>query len=154
MPRLNNLLLLKEKISEAENIFIIHVIDQINNYAKLYLDLFFEEPISIALSAFKQIKKNIKPTLNVEILYKSIESDLTMLSGGELARVNLAFTLALCEIFNSQLVMLDESTANLDQDTTNLIFSSIKENCKFKICIVVAHNITEGIFDEVIDCRY
>jgi exonuclease SbcC len=147
-------ILLKEKISEAENIFIIHVIDQINNYAKLYLDLFFEEPISIVLSAFKQIKKNIKPTLNVEILYKSIESDLTMLSGGELARVNLAFTLALCDIFNSQLVMLDESTANLDQDTTNLIFSSIKENCKFKICIVVAHNITEGIFDEIIDCRY
>ena len=144
--------LLKDKFSEAENIFILSVIEQINTYAKNYLDLFFEEPISVILSSFKQAKnkKDIKPTLNVEIVYKSIESDLTMLSCGELARVNLAFTLALCEIFNSPLLMLDESTANLDQDMTNLIFSSIKENCKFKICLVVAHNITEGIFDKTV----
>ena len=149
-------MLLKTKISEAENIFISNIINKINNYAKFYIDLFFSEPFSLNLLAFKQGNENddIKPSINLELIYKGVESnDLTILSGGETQRVELAFTLALCEIFQSPLLLLDESTANLDQDTTDLIFSTIRENCKFKMCIVVAHNIVEGIFDNVLDCR-
>ena len=135
---------------EAENISIINTVEQINNNAKIYLDLFFDQPISITLSPFKQVKNNIKPSLNVEIFYKNEESDLDMLSGGEIGRINIAFTLALCDIFGSSLLLFDEATANLDQDTSNLIFSAIKENSINKLFIIVGHNMTEGIFDKII----
>ena len=144
-------LMLKEKISEAENIVLMNIINSINNYAKIYLDLFFvDDPISVILSAFKETKKVNKPSINLEIYYKGMECDLNMLSGGEIARVILSYNLALTEIFNIPLLMLDETTANLDQELTNVVFDGIKENFKGKKVLVIAHQVIDGIFDKVI----
>lgn len=144
-------LTLKEKISEAENIVLMNIINSINNYAKIYLDLFFvDEPITVVLSAFKETKKANKPSINLEIYYKGMDCDLNMLSGGEIARVILSYNLALTEIFNIPILMLDETTANLDQELTNVVFDAIKENFKCKKVLVIAHQVIDGIFDKVI----
>jgi len=144
-------LLLKEKILESESIAVSNIIESINTHAQIYLDSFFiDNPIIVRLLSFKETKKANKPQINIEIDYKGMECDLNSLSGGELSRVVLAFTLALAEMFNTPLLLLDESTASLDQDTTTIIFDSIKENFKDKMVVIIAHQVVEGVFDKII----
>jgi ABC-type transport system involved in cytochrome bd biosynthesis fused ATPase/permease subunit len=73
-----------------------------------------------------------------------------MLSGGETSRVILAFTLALAEIHNSPLILLDESTASLDQDLTSSVITGLKENFSNKLVVLIAHQVVQGVFDTVI----
>ena len=144
---------LKEKILEAESIAMINVINSINAHVQEYLDLFFvNDPISARLLPFKESKKSTKkPQVNIQIEYKGMEADLNMLSGGELSRVVLAYTLALGEIFNTPLMMLDECTASLDQDLTSTVIEGIRENYPDKMVIIVAHQSIEGCYDRVIE---
>lgn len=143
--------MLKEKILEAESIALLNIIDTINTHVQLYLESFFpDDPITISLQTFKETKKNTKPSINLAIEYKGMECELNMLSGGELSRVILAYTLALGEIFNTPLLMLDESTASLDQMMTSCVFNGIKENFNGKMVLIIAHQIVEGGFDRVI----
>lgn len=149
--RYSSAMTLKECILQAESISIISIINSINLHAQIYLDEFFQDnPISVNLSSFKQTKKDTKPQINVEIEYKGMEFELNMLSGGEISRIILAYTIALAEIFNSPILMLDEITANLDQENINYVFDAIKDNFKDRIMLVVAHQVTEGYFDNVI----
>jgi len=62
----------------------------------------------------------------------------------------LSYTLALGEIFNTPLLMLDESTASLDQSMTSCVFNGIKEHFNGKLVVIIAHQIVEGGFDRVI----
>ena len=142
----------KNIILSCEAAIMYDIINTINLTAKTYLDIFFEEdPINVNLSSFKENKKGmIVPTINVETEYKGMECDLSMLSGGELSRVILAFTLALNELFNSPLILLDESTASLDQESTNIVFEAIKNNCISKTVIIIAHQVVNGGFDNII----
>lgn len=147
----NASVLLKEKILEAESISILNIIETINNHSQVYLDHFFpDNPILVKLQTFKETKKDNKPQITIDIDYKGMETDLSSLSGGELSRVILAFTLALSEIFNSPILLLDESTASLDQDSTTIVFDAIKENFKNKFVLIVAHQVILGIFDKII----
>ena len=79
-----------------------------------------------------------------------MDCDLTMLSGGELSRVILAFTLALNEMFNVPLLLLDECTASLDQQLTSTVFDSIREHYNGKLVIIIAHQVVTGMFDKTI----
>ena len=110
-------LILKTKILEAESLAISNIIDTINLHARGYLDVFFSDhPISVQLQPFKETKKSTKPSVHVVIEYKGMECDLNMLSGGELSRVVLAYTLALSEMFNAPLLLLDECTHHIDRE--------------------------------------
>ena len=142
---------LKNKISEAESLTIANVISTINAHAQIYLDIFFcDEPIAVRLETFKETKKTVVPKINVQIEYKGMEMDLSLLSGGELSRVNLAYTLALAEIFNSSLILLDECTASLDQELTSAVVDGIKQNFSEKLVIIIAHQVITGTFDRII----
>ena len=143
--------LFRDKILETESIAIANMIENINSHSQLYLDHFFpDNPISVKLSAFKEGKTGDKPCINLEIDYKGIEHDLSMLSGGEMSRVILAFTLALAEIHNSPLILLDESTASLDQDLTSSVITCLKDNFSIKLVVLIAHQVVQGVFDKVI----
>ena len=99
---------------------------------------------------FKTTKKSTKPQINLSVNYKGVDCDLNSLSGGELQRVIVAFNLALSEIFNLPFILLDECTSNLDQESTNIIVSGIKNNFEKKNVIIIAHQVVSGIFDKVI----
>lgn len=152
---------LKLKISEAQNIALTSLVDTVNIYVQQFLDLFFEEPIVINLTMFKETdKKGLKatqPKVTVNLYYKGVlcPSDLSSLSSGEYARVSLAFTLAFHQINNNRVtpLMLDERTANLDQDLSTLIYSVIKENFPNQLLLVVAHQVITGPFDNIITLR-
>jgi DNA repair exonuclease SbcCD ATPase subunit len=144
--------MMKQKILEAESIAILNIINSINLHAQEYLDLFFPtDPIVVRLLPFKQTKKDAsKPQINLEIDYKGMEADISTLSGGELSRVVLAYTLALAEIFNSPLILLDECTASLDQDLATAVMEGIKKNFGNKLVVIIAHQIISGDFDKQI----
>lgn len=145
-------MLLREKILESESIAMLNIISSINMHTHAYLDSFFQDnPISVKLVPFKESKKGkIKPQVNLQIEYKGMEADLTMLSGGELSRVILAFALALGEMFNTPMMLLDECTASLDQELTGTVMEGIKDNFNGKIVILICHQVIEGQFDKVI----
>jgi DNA repair exonuclease SbcCD ATPase subunit len=148
----NSSLKLKEKIIEAESVYMINIINLINIHAKMYLDNFFSEnPIIVELQTYKKTSKKIKPQINLLINYKSMEADLSMLSGGEISRVILAFTLALGEIFSSPIMLLDECTSSLDQDLNEEIIESIKQNFKGKYTLIIAHQTINGKYDNVVN---
>lgn len=143
--------MLKDKILEAESIAMLNIIESINSHARLYLDSFFvENPINVILQPFKEVKDCKKPKINICIDYKGMDTDINMLSGGEQSRVVLAYTLALAEMFNTPILMLDECTASLDQDLTNSVFECIKDNFNGKSTLMIAHQVVMGTFDKII----
>ena len=68
---------------------VTEVIEEINLHAQMYLDSFVDD-MNVML-VFDGVK------LNVEVMQGGHDSDIQNLSGGELARVILAFTIALAE---------------------------------------------------------
>lgn len=147
--------LLREKILEAESIAMINIISSINSHTQCYLDSFFpDNPISVKLVPFKETKKGNsvtkKPQINLEIEYKGMEADINMLSGGELSRVILAYALALGEMFNTPMMMLDECTSSLDQELTGVVMDGIREHFNGKLVLIIAHQVVKGQFDKVI----
>jgi exonuclease SbcC len=143
-------MLLKELLCKAENIAITNFINSINIHAQTYLDIFFpDNPIIVRIKPFKTVKKGSidKPQINIEIDYKGMDIDQSMLSGGELSRVILSYALAFGEIFNSPFILLDECTSSLDQNLTSIVFEGIRENFRGKLVILIAHQIVTGVFD-------
>lgn len=135
---------LQNIIKKAEKLAIEETIDQINLHAQMYLDYFLEN-ISVCLAFDKDGTK-----LNVNIVQDNFESDLNNLSGGELARVILAFTIALAEMNNVKLLLLDECVSSLDQETTTNVIETVRNNFNGTI-ICIAHQTTTGIFDQVLE---
>jgi ABC-type transport system involved in cytochrome bd biosynthesis fused ATPase/permease subunit len=76
-----------------------------------------------------------------------------MLSGGELSRVILSFTLAFADLYGSPLILLDECTASLDQDLTSSVIAGLKDNFGEKLVVLIAHQVVQGTFDKVIELK-
>ena len=134
---------------------MLNVISSINTHTQGYLEAFFpDNPISVKLVPFKETKsgKTVKrkPQINLEIEYKGMEADINMLSGGELSRVILSFALALGEMFNTPMMLLDECTASLDQELTGVVMDGIRELFSGKLVLIIAHQVVKGQFDKVI----
>jgi DNA repair exonuclease SbcCD ATPase subunit len=151
--------LMKTKINEAEAIAISNMIRSINTHASMYLDLFFEEPISVTLLPFKRNqKKQEKPQINIRVDYKGMETEISPLSGGEKDRIILAYALAFSEMNNSPFLLLDECIKSLDSSLAAKVVTAIKHNYvgalsnqSGKLVILIAHQIVRGLFNEVID---
>lgn len=133
---------LQEIIKTAEKMAVREVIEEINLHAQMYLDSFVDD-MNVML-VFDGVK------LTVDVLQDGHESDLQNLSGGELARVILAFTIALAEINNVSLLLLDECVASLDQESTGQVIDAIKANFRGTV-ICIAHQTTTGVFDHVLE---
>ncbi len=105
---------------------------------------------------YKEVKSGssitTKPQIELDIQYKGLDTDFASLSGGERARVSLAFTLALSEIYQTPILMLDESISSLDYDATVDVLSAIKENMPNRTVLCVSHQANTGLFDHVIEC--
>jgi DNA repair exonuclease SbcCD ATPase subunit len=147
------------KINESESILLTNSIDTINYYINDYLEKFFpNDPIIVDIVPYKENKKGkkeseIKPGIDIKVFYKGEEIELTSLSGGEYDRVSLAIMLAFNNICKSDLILLDESVSSLDAELTSDILEKLKENLINKRIIVVAHQISTGMFDQIINTK-
>jgi DNA repair exonuclease SbcCD ATPase subunit len=141
---------LKKLIIDAEAKSLSNYIHTVNLHVMHYLDLFFlSDPISVELMLYKESKKKVKKfQINIEVKYKGMDIDLTAISGGEFDRVQLAFALALSEIGNSKLVLLDESISSLDQQTCSTVLDGIRSSGR--LTLIVSHQITSGEFDQIV----
>jgi ATP-binding cassette, subfamily C, bacterial CydC len=69
------------------------------------------------------------------------------LSGGEIRRIGIARAL----LHNAPLVLMDEPTESLDQQTEQQIIALIKQTCQGKTLLMVTHRLTDNpLFDRVI----
>jgi DNA repair exonuclease SbcCD ATPase subunit len=140
-------LLFKKKVTIAEQITLQFMINIINSHLSILLDDFFkEDPIQIYL----ELSNETRPQVNVIINYKGNKVDYKSLSTGEYARVKLAFDLTFKEILGEKIIMLDECTANLEQDLSTKIFKKIKDTFPSKTILIIAHQVITGHFDNIL----
>jgi DNA repair exonuclease SbcCD ATPase subunit len=144
---------LKSAVLKAESLALVQLVNAINDHAAMYLDAFFsDDPIEVSLKTFTAVKskKKVKPSIQTEILFKGNDMKLDGLSGGECARVVVAFNLALSDIMNTPVLMLDEVTANLDADLAETIFETVSAANAQKIVMAVAHQCVDGTFQNIL----
>lgn len=134
---------LQNLIKEAETKALESVIEQLNFYTQMFVDRFIDN--LIVEFSFKTNNK-----INVQVVQNGHKTNITSLSGGEYARVALAITLAMAELHDVELLMLDESIASLDQETTTAVVESVRENFNGTI-LCIAHQTVKGMFDKVIE---
>jgi len=87
----------------------------------------------------------------MEVEYKGMSCSLSRLSGGQKSRIVLAYTLALADIFNLPLIMIDECTSSLDEELNNIVMESLKQHFENKLILVISHQSVEGHFDNIIN---
>lgn len=143
---------LKKLILLTESEMIEKSMEHISSLVNLYCSRIFDEPITIQLSTQKKTKtQEDKVQVNLSVYYRKITCDISYLSGGEQARLNLAFILAFAHVFGSPLLLLDECTSNLDQQLTDVVMDQIADIQIPKV-ILIAHQIVEGKFQQIINC--
>jgi len=147
-------LTLQTKQHLAEILSMENVVNCINEMAKVYLDLFFEnEPIFVKCNILKKtkIKQKIKFEINTTIFYKGSDySSYTDLSQGELVKVNLSYILAMNEYHNSKMLLLDEFLENLDTEIIDNITLKLREISKNKCIIIINHGAVKGLYDYIV----
>jgi DNA repair exonuclease SbcCD ATPase subunit len=144
------MLLLKQKVIEAEHESLRFMINVINTHLSVLLQDFFSESFGDPIEIYLELVNETKPQINTVIHYKGNVVDYKSLSTGEYARVKLAFDLTFKEILGENIIMLDECTANLDQDLSTKIFNKIKDTFPSKTLLVVAHQVITGTFDRIV----
>lgn len=144
---------LEETSKQAEILAVERTVESINEHAQVYLAEMFEDPITVRLESFKKAKSGEKPMMNVSIDYKgNTYGSVDELSGGERQRCNLAFLLAVNDMLNSPLLLLDECINNLDGEVNSQVLEIIKSTCdEGKLVLVVSHEAIQGCFDEIVN---
>jgi len=142
---------LKQIILKTESEVINQKIREISQLVNTYLQYIFTEPITVQLQTLKKTQtQHEKVQVQLEVFYKNMKCDVSILSGGEQARMNLAFILAFAHIFHAPILMLDECTSNLDAELTETVIQQI-ENVGIPKVIMIAHQIVEGNFKQVLN---
>jgi len=129
-------------------------IAEINLRAAFWLDTLLEGRVSAELKTTKKMKSKNETidSINLEIMYKgqTLEKVHEDLSGGQYSRVMLAFQLALSDLYNSPILMLDEAARGCDIETIELMLDALRTVSKRKLVIIVEHNIPNFHFDKEI----
>ena len=149
---------LSTKLKEISDISQTQSIDSVINSLNMAAQsqenaLFPEYPMTAQLKTTKENKDgSVKPKISFAAQYKGVEiNNLEDFSGGEDDRLVLAFQLALNSLYNSPLLLLDESFTGLNEELVNLAIDNLKSLAQDKLVIVISHNVNHGEFDQVIE---
>jgi len=152
--KMKHLSKLKELAVKVECQQLQITVDSINAALSAILDSIFEEPITIQLRLFKQLKssKRIKPQVNISVKYRGAEyNGVNDLSGGEASRASLAFVIALSSVSRSRVLLLDETMSTLDDELREKCLVSLKQLLGgSKTIVVINHMDNQGDYDRVI----
>lgn len=106
----------------------------------ILLDLTIKENITYGIEfdidEFNQLVKGFKmdKLIKNNTLYKNLENNL---SGGEKQKISIIRNL----LKNSEMIILDEPTSNLDQDSKIFLLEYLKKIKQNKIIIIITHDI-------------
>ena len=79
-----------------------------------------------------------------------IYDNIDELSGGERQRCELAFLLAVCDMMNSPILLLDECLNNLDSTMNTDVLTYLRDICSTRLILIVSHEAVKGVFDKEI----
>lgn len=151
--RLGTLIALKETAQEVECATLQETVDSMNLVFEDVGNSIFDDPITIKLNLFKNLKTKdrVKPSVNFNILYKGGEYDnVNQLSGGEQDRVSVAVSIGLSRMSSSPILILDETIATLDAGAKDNVIKTLRHLIGVnKLVILVSHDVVEGIFDHI-----
>lgn len=145
------LLKLEEHVRHSESKCLDTLVNNINLHSQEIIDRFFDQKLVSKLTTMKEVKGKIKPCINISIEYNGDEVDGSELSGGEFARLALAYTLALSQIYKSKFIILDETISSLDETNTETVIDTINETMSGQTVIIVSHQANAGLFDSVLN---
>lgn len=151
--KLKKALKLKELSDAAATQSVASILSSINAHAKAYTELLFpSQGTVITLNNVKQNKDDtMRAKMSTTVFHKGVEYDsLEQLSGGEQNRAMLAFQLALSDLFNSPILLLDEAFAGAHTELKNDCIEGLRSVASRKLVIVIEHGLDDGLFDEVI----
>lgn len=141
---------LRQMVLKTETEMIHRKITQIAEHVNSFAEQMFTEPITVELlTSKKTATQHEKVQVQLEVFYKNMKCDVSLLSGGEQARLNLAFILAFAHAFDVPLLLLDECTSHLDQDLTETVIEQINAVGIPKV-VLIAHQLVEGNFQDVL----
>ena len=143
--RYENELFIQTQLKKILSEVLFEVLDDINEKAKVYIDNFFED-MSVNIVPITKEKNKI----DISIIYKTEQCQFKSLSGGEQQRIVAAFALAISEMYNTPLLILDEVTSNLDSESTSIVMSSLLRRNSNAYTVVIAHQVVEGKFNNTI----
>lgn len=112
----------------------------------------FSDPITVELSMLKTTKstKVTKPCAHLKIWYKGGEFDsLSQLSGGEGKRVSIAVELALTQLNNFPILLLDECLNGLDEELKESVLDVFHDLIGNKAILCIMHDGV-GMYDSVL----
>jgi DNA repair exonuclease SbcCD ATPase subunit len=144
---------LLELSKQASMMAIDHLLEEINFYATTTLAGFFpSEGTSIRLrNSYETQKGEQKPKISLEIFHKGqTPKKLSSLSGGEESRVTLAFQMALSELYNSPILLVDEGFVGLPLEQKLECIEMLKPISQKKLVCVIEHGMPEHVFDQII----
>lgn len=154
VSRLENLKQIKLYSDQAASNALNSIVQTININAKHYIDILFPDlGTSVSLSTTKINKDDsVRAKMSIKIFHKGTEyNSLKELSGGEQSRVCLAYQLALSDLFNSPILMLDEAFSGLQTDLKEECIEALKTVSLKKLIIIAEHGTNDALFDEVIE---
>lgn len=150
---LNHTTMLKEEATKTECSLLNNLVNNLNeSMDEICADL-FDKSMNIELSPYTTTKstKVTKQQFNFMISYGGgVFDHVNQISGGEGDRVSLALTLALNQLSQFPILILDETLSDLDQGIKNRTIEAIKTRINHTVLIVM-HEGVEGIYDHIID---
>ena len=141
--RLTNLHRLKNVIIQTQYDVHSQYMLSLNSYISKYSSSLFEQAISIKISTSKKLKSGVERSIiNIGFSYLGGEfSDIRSLCGGEKLRASVLVTFAFNRIFDSPILLLDESVTCLQADQRVDVTDIIKNSLGDKIVVLTCHEL-------------
>lgn len=143
----------REKINEAECLFLEKNVAIMNDEIEKTLQRLFNDPITVKLDTLRETKnKELRYQFDIKIYYRNnLYDSISQLSGGEQSRLSLALTLAFSKLTGKDVLLLDESLNSLNYELKTDIVDLLNE--LGKTVIVISHDDIAGMFDTVVEVK-
>lgn len=147
-------LALQKAGKDAEIVALSSTLRAINEYAGLYLEKLFTEPILVKLDCEKKNASGNAPkklSMNTQLIYRGASyNSIKEMSTGEKQRADMAFLLGINDMVGSRIIILDECLSYIDAEFHSEVLSMLREISKEKLIIVVSHESMTGVFDQIV----
>jgi len=145
---------IRETVKRISTQSLDGMVEAINTSANAILKDIFDDPITIVLATYKELKtrEHLKLQINIQISYRgAIYDGPSSLSGGEQDRLSLALTLAIARVSGSPILLLDECMASLDDALRDRCIGAIRKFMTHTTIIHICHEGIQGHHDLTIE---
>lgn len=150
--KISDLTRFESLVNKASLDALEQVIQDVNEKAADYIDNFLGGSITAKFVTCRENKNKKKvEKIQLDITENEIAIvKISELSSGQQTKIGLAFVLAVNQIFNSPILLLDESLRGLDPQSFENCIAAIKEISNDKLVIVLEHSAFAGFFDKIV----